>query len=75
MQVRISNDMIINNTPRFLTDNPNKFTHSILIPGENTDRPYVIPLALQGVTSNVHLPDQETNDRRVQVSSTFLSHK
>lgn len=50
MQVRI-NDVIINETPRFLTDRPDEFTHSILIPDENTDRPYVIPLTLQGVTS------------------------
>ncbi|KAI2494466.1 Reverse transcriptase (RNA-dependent DNA polymerase) [Fragilaria crotonensis] len=50
MQVRI-NDVIINETPRFLTENPDEFTHSILIPEPDMDRPYVIPLGLHGVTS------------------------
>lgn len=50
MQLRV-NDVIVNDTPRFLTDNPDEFTHAILVPDSSTDCPYVIPLGLQGVTS------------------------
>ena len=47
MQVRL-NDVIVNETPRFLT---NDITDSIVIPMDNNDKPYVIPLELQGVVS------------------------
>lgn len=50
MQVRL-NDVIVNETPRFLTEHPDEFTHSLLIPDGTLDRPYVIPLSLHGVTS------------------------
>ena len=50
MQVRL-NDVIVNDTPRFLTDTVTDHTHSLLIPTETDDSPYVIPLSLQGVTS------------------------
>jgi hypothetical protein len=50
MQVRL-NDVRVNETPRFLTDNVTDQTHSIVIPMDDNDTPYVIPLSLQGVTS------------------------
>ena len=50
MQVRL-NDVKINDTPRFLTDNPDELTHSIVIPMDGTDLPFVIPLTLKGVAS------------------------
>ncbi|KAI2507367.1 hypothetical protein MHU86_7087 [Fragilaria crotonensis] len=49
-QVRL-NDVIINETPRFLTDNATDLTHSLVIPTDEYDTPYVIPLSIQGVTS------------------------
>ncbi|KAI2513195.1 hypothetical protein MHU86_1233 [Fragilaria crotonensis] len=51
MQVRL-NDVIVNDTPRFLTDNVTDLTHSLVIPVDDTDTPYVIPLSIQGVTSS-----------------------
>lgn len=42
------NDVIINDTPRFLTDNVTDHTHSIVILMDGGDTPYVIPLSLQG---------------------------
>ena len=50
MQVRL-NDVRINDCPRFLSENVSDVTHSIVIPDEDSDQPYIIPLALQGVTS------------------------
>lgn len=50
MQVRL-NDVIINETPRFLTDNATDLTHSLVIPTDEYDTPYVIPLSIQVVTS------------------------
>ena len=49
MQVRL-NDVKINETPRFLTDNPTELTHSIVIPLDDSDQ--VIPLMLVGVASS-----------------------
>ncbi|KAI2509582.1 Reverse transcriptase (RNA-dependent DNA polymerase) [Fragilaria crotonensis] len=51
MQVRL-NDVTISDTPRFLTDNLTDLTHSIAIPTNNPNKPYVIPLSLHGVTSS-----------------------
>ncbi|KAI2502386.1 hypothetical protein MHU86_12043 [Fragilaria crotonensis] len=51
MQVRL-NDVKINDTPRFLTDNPDELTHSIVIPMTDSDEPFVIPLSLKGVSSS-----------------------
>ena len=51
MQVRL-NDVIISETPRFLTDNVTALTHSIAIPTDDPNKSYVIPLALHGVTSS-----------------------
>lgn len=52
MQVRL-NDVTINKTLRFLTDNATDLTHSIVIPlaTGDFDARYVIPLSLTGVTS------------------------
>jgi hypothetical protein len=50
MQLRLI-DVIVNETPRFLTENPDEFTYTILIPDTATGRPYVIPLGIHGVTS------------------------
>ena len=50
MQVRL-NDVIVNDTPHFLTDTVTDHTHSLVIPMETDDLPYVIPLSLLGVTS------------------------
>ena len=51
MQVRL-NDVKINETPRFLTDEPNELTHSIVIPTADSEEPFVIPLSLKGVSSS-----------------------
>ena len=51
MQVRL-NDVTISETPRFLTENITDTTHTISIPTDDKQRPYVIPLALHGVTSS-----------------------
>ena len=60
MQVRL-NDVKINDTPRFLTENPDELTHSIVIPMEESTDPYVIPLGLKGVSSSfpTRLPTRE----------------
>ncbi|KAI2488761.1 hypothetical protein MHU86_25815 [Fragilaria crotonensis] len=50
MQLRL-NDVIVNDVPRFLTDTVHDLTHSLAIPTDATDVPYVIPLSLRGVTS------------------------
>ncbi|KAI2495111.1 Reverse transcriptase (RNA-dependent DNA polymerase) [Fragilaria crotonensis] len=51
MQVRL-NDVIISETPRFLAEQITDLTHTIAIPTEDPDTPYVIPLTLHGVTSS-----------------------
>jgi hypothetical protein len=51
MQVRL-NDVMISETPRFLTDNVTDLTHTIAIPTDDPATPYVIPLSLHGVTSS-----------------------
>jgi hypothetical protein len=43
---------MVNDCPRFLTDQITDLTHSIVIPVDESDQPYVIPLTLQGVTSS-----------------------
>ncbi|KAI2493824.1 hypothetical protein MHU86_20705 [Fragilaria crotonensis] len=50
MQVRL-NDVVINETPRFLTERVTDLTHSIVVPTDDPDVPYVIPLSIHGVTS------------------------
>ncbi|KAI2491972.1 hypothetical protein MHU86_22592 [Fragilaria crotonensis] len=51
MQVRL-NDVIVNDCPRFLTDQLTDLTHSIAIPFDGSAQPYVIPLSLHSVTSS-----------------------
>ena len=51
MQLRL-NDMIVNNFPCFLTDRPTTLTHTLVIPTDNFDDPYVIPVSLHGVASS-----------------------
>ncbi len=51
MQARLK-DEIVNITPRFLTDNVTDHTHSRVIPVDDGDVPYVIPISLKGVTSS-----------------------
>ena len=51
MQVRL-NDVIVNETPRFLADTVTDHTHCILVPTDEGDSPYVIPLSITGVTSS-----------------------
>ncbi|KAI2512367.1 hypothetical protein MHU86_2029 [Fragilaria crotonensis] len=50
MQLRL-NDVLVNDVPRFLTDTVTDLTHSLVIPTDATDAPYVIPLSLRGITS------------------------
>ena len=50
MQVRL-NDVMVNDTPRFLTDELTDLSHTIAIPTAEVGSPYVIPLSLEGVTS------------------------
>jgi hypothetical protein len=51
MQVRL-NDVTVNETPRFLTDKITDYTHSLVIPTDDFDSPYVIPLSIRGVSSS-----------------------
>lgn len=51
MQLRL-NDVIVNDVPRFLTDKPTQLTHTLVIPTDNFDDPYVIPMSLHGVASS-----------------------
>ncbi|KAI2501185.1 hypothetical protein MHU86_5154 [Fragilaria crotonensis] len=47
------NDVIlVNNIPRFLTENGNDLTHSLLVipTADDTSAPYVSPLSVRGVT-------------------------
>ncbi|KAI2506148.1 Reverse transcriptase (RNA-dependent DNA polymerase) [Fragilaria crotonensis] len=71
MQVRI-NDVIINETPRFLTENPDEFTHSILIPEPDMDRPYVIP---RTSWSHLYIPNPQTDNGGIRNPSSLVSHK
>ena len=51
MQLRM-NDVKVFDCPKFLTDNPDAQTHSILVPpAEGDDFPLAVPLSLHGVTS------------------------
>ena len=49
MQVR-HYGVIVNDSPRFLTDNLTDHTHALVIPVDDGDVPCVLPLSLQGVT-------------------------
>jgi hypothetical protein len=51
MQLRL-NDVIVNDVPRFLTDRPTPLTHTLVIPTDHFDDPYVIPMSLHGVASS-----------------------
>ena len=51
MQLRL-NDVIVNDVPRFLTDKPTQLTHTLVIPTDDFDDPYVIPMSLHGVASS-----------------------
>ena len=53
MQLRL-NDVIVNDVPKFLTDKPNKLTHTISVLGSSADPNdrLVIPLTIHGVTSS-----------------------
>jgi hypothetical protein len=53
------NDVIINNTPKFLTSDPTDHTHALTIKDpDNSAQMVILPLALQGVTLllNVRAP-------------------
>ena len=52
MQLRL-NDVTVNDVPRFLlTDKPTPLTHTLVIPTDDFDDPYVIPMTLHGVASS-----------------------
>ena len=51
MQLRL-NDVMVNDAPRFLTDKPTQLTYTLVIPTDNFDNPYVIPMSLHGVASS-----------------------
>jgi hypothetical protein len=50
MQVHLI-DVLVSNTPRFLTGNVTDLTHTLAIPTSDVSKPYVIPLSLNGVAS------------------------
>ena len=53
MQLRL-NDVIVNDTPKFLTEKPTEQSHALIIPSNDPDDPdnkLLIPLSIQGVTS------------------------
>ncbi|KAI2495419.1 Reverse transcriptase (RNA-dependent DNA polymerase) [Fragilaria crotonensis] len=64
MQLRL-NDVKVNDVPRFLTDQPTELTHSLVIPIEQSDTPYVIPLSIIGVASSfpTRKPTREEYDQ------------
>ena len=64
MQLRL-NDVKVNDVPRFLTDRPTEHTHSLVIPIEQSDLPYVIPLTIIGVASSfpTRKPTRDEYDR------------
>ncbi len=45
------NDVTVNDVPRFLTEKPTLLTHSLVVPTDNIEHPYVIPMTLHGVAS------------------------
>ena len=50
---RRTNDVTVNDVPRFLTENPTMLTHcSFVIPTDDPTEPYVIPMTLHGVASS-----------------------
>ncbi|KAI2504042.1 hypothetical protein MHU86_10404 [Fragilaria crotonensis] len=51
MQLRL-NDVKVNDVPRFLTENPDELTHSLVVPMDDAEMPYIIPLSLKGVASS-----------------------
>ena len=51
MQLRM-NDVTVNDVPRFLTDNPTQLTHSLLVPTDDPNETYIIPMTLHGVASS-----------------------
>jgi hypothetical protein len=50
MQMRL-HDVIVNETPKFLSLNPKNLSHSISVRGDNVNDVLVIPLELNGVVS------------------------
>jgi hypothetical protein len=50
MQLRL-NDVTVIDVPRFLTDKPTPLTHALVIPTDDFDDPYVIPMSLHGASS------------------------
>ena len=51
-QMRL-NDVVVNEQPKFLTEQPSESTHAIMIPGNDEENlpPLTIPLDLKGLTS------------------------
>jgi hypothetical protein len=50
MQLRL-NDVLVNDKPKFLTENPTAEDHAIIVTGDNPMDRLLIPLSLDGVTS------------------------
>jgi hypothetical protein len=51
------NHVTVNIVPRFLTEKLTLLTHSLIIPTDNIENPYVIPMTLHGVGINLnHFP-------------------
>ena len=49
MQMRLA-DVVVNDCPKFVHENPTNATHSIIVKATEDDNALVIPLSLQGVT-------------------------
>lgn len=74
MQVRL-NDVMVNNCPRLLTDQITDLTHSIVIPLDGSDQPYVIPLTLQGVTSSLPIRKPTIAEYDVSLATSSFTYK
>ena len=76
MQLRL-NDVIVNEVPKFLTENPTATTHSISLRGSTTDIDdnLLIPLTISGVTSTfpTRKPSVEEYETCLQYELTFDS--
>lgn len=72
MQLCLNDVNKVNDVPRFLTDEPDEHTHSLVIP--TADDPYVIPLTLKGVASS--FPTRKpTEDEYETLPHLHLTHK
>ena len=77
MQIRL-NDMIVNDQPKFLAENPSDDTHTIIFSNsESKDGKNLTPLSLKGVTSTFPTQKPTVEDCKIckKLELTFESHE